>query len=199
MINNVVFDFGQVLVHFIPSKMVGRYVSEPCDASLLEEVVFDRLYWDKLDEGTITDEEVFAGFRSRLPERLWTVAEEIFLGWMENIPDIEGMREVLEWVKTRGKRLFLLSNISKAFAERSGEFPILRYFEKKVFSAVCGYVKPSKEIFAYLCEECGIVPQETLFIDDSAKNIAGAESFGIHGYLFDGNVEKLKEYLEGVL
>ena len=56
-IKNVVFDCGQVLVHFEPSYMVGVYVSDKEDKELLEMVVFDRLYWDKLDLGTITNEE----------------------------------------------------------------------------------------------------------------------------------------------
>ena len=195
MIKNVVFDFGQVLVHFIPAYMVGKFVQDGQDSELLQQVVFDRLYWDKLDAGTITDEEVLTAIKARIPERLWRVSEEIYTRWMENIPEIDGMDELLSELKAQGKRLFLLSNISKGFAARSGEFPILRHFEKKVFSAVCGYVKPSKEIFEYLCAECEILPQETVFIDDSAKNILGAESCGIRGYLFDGNVEKLRKYL----
>ncbi len=196
MIKNVVFDFGQVLVHFDPSYMVGKYVTEPQDKALLGQVVFDRLYWDKLDAGTITDEEVLSACKARLPKRLWRVCEEIYTHWMDNIPEIDGMEGILRELKSQGKRLFLLSNISKAFAERSGEFPILGCFERKVFSAVCGFVKPSREIFEHLCAECEILPQETLFIDDSAKNIAGAEAYGLRGYLFDGNVQNLREYLD---
>ena len=56
-VKNVVFDFGQVLVHFDPSYMVGRYVSDEEDAALIAEVLFDRLYWDRLDAGTISDAE----------------------------------------------------------------------------------------------------------------------------------------------
>ena len=48
-IKNVVFDFGQVMVYFNPKYMVGVYVKDKDDAALLEEVVFDRLYWDRLD------------------------------------------------------------------------------------------------------------------------------------------------------
>ena len=79
MIKNVVFDFGQVLVHFIPADMVEKYVTDPADSALLQEVVFDRLYWDKLDAGTITDEEVLTAVQARLPERLWSVACEIYV------------------------------------------------------------------------------------------------------------------------
>ena len=58
MIKNLVFDFGNVLVRYEPEYMVSQYVSDPEDKRLLAEVLFDRLYWDALDEGTITDEEV---------------------------------------------------------------------------------------------------------------------------------------------
>ena len=72
-------------------------------------------------------------------------------------------------------------------------------FEKCIFSAVYGVVKPQREIYQILCDECGILPEETLFIDDSPKNIEGAQAFGIQGYVFDGDVEKLKAYLKEML
>ena len=197
-IKNVVFDFGQVLVHFRPRKMVEKYVSDAQDVEALIPVVFDRAYWDRLDAGTITEEEVMDGYRQRLPERLWEKAEEIFSHWMENIPEIDGMAALVGLLKENGVPLFLLSNISKSFAARADEFPVLHLFEKKIFSAVCGMVKPSREIFEYLCSTCGIAPEETLFIDDSQKNIDGARSVGIHGYLFDGDVAALREYLRGL-
>ena len=198
MIKNVVFDFGQVMVHFRPRWMVEQYVSCEADVQLLTEVVFDRLYWDRLDAGTITDEEVLDGCRGRLPMRLWETAEEIYGHWMDNIPEIEGMSALVQELKKNGVPVFLLSNISKGFAERAGEFPMLRVFDKMVFSAVCGMVKPDRAIFQHLCETCEIVPEETIFIDDSQKNIDGAKAYGIHGYLFDGNVEKLQGYLQGL-
>ena len=111
-IKNVVFDFGQVIVRFEPSYMVGRYVSDEADAALLEEVIFDRLYWDKLDRGDITDEEVMRACRERLPERLWSLADKIYYNWIYNIPEIEGMRELVTKLRDeKGMRVFLLSNI----------------------------------------------------------------------------------------
>lgn len=199
-IKNVVFDFGQVMVHFDPAYMVGKYVTDPRDAKLLETVVFDRLYWDRLDAGTITDTELLADCKKRLPERLWKVAEEIYFGWIYNIPAIEGMPELVAKIRdTNAARVFLLSNISAYFVAHAGEMPILRLFETCIFSAACGFVKPSREIFEYLCKTCKILPAETLFVDDNPKNIAGAEAFGIHGYLFDGDVAKLDDFLQNTL
>jgi putative hydrolase of the HAD superfamily len=200
MIRNVVFDFGQVMVHFEPSYMVAQYVSDPEDALLLREVVFDRLYWDRSDEGTIEDEELLAECRKRLPERLHEVAGQIYYNWIYHIPEIEGMRELVHSIKEKyGVRTFLLSNISTYFAAHRDEIPSLAEFEVCIFSAVAGHVKPHADMFEYLCEACGISAEETLFVDDSEKNIKGAEAFGIRGYLFDGNVAALRRYLDECL
>ncbi|MBO5884050.1 MAG: HAD family phosphatase [Clostridia bacterium] len=200
MIKNVVFDFGQVMVHFDPKYMVERYVTDVEDVALLETVIFDRLYWDKLDDGTITDDEVMEGCYSRLPERLHSVAEKIYYNWIYNIPEIDGMRQLVREIKSRfGVRVFLLSNICTYFADHADEIPVLKEFEKCIFSAVCGHVKPNSAIFSHLCSECDIEASETVFVDDNINNIKGSEAFGIKGYLFDGDVEKLKKYLFSIL
>ena len=200
MIKNIVFDFGQVLVRYEPSYMVGQYVSDQTDAELLEKVVFDRLYWDRLDAGTISNEEVIEACKSRLPERLWDVVPTIYYNWIYNIPEIEGMSELLQHLRNKYHvHLYLLSNISFYFADHADEISILRLLDKCVFSSVCGCVKPNREIFEHLCHTCNIVPEETVFVDDNASNIRGAREFGITGYLFDGNVSELKAYLHDVL
>ena len=200
MIKNIVFDLGNVLIWFDEENMVGKYVSDKEDAKLLRSVILDRLYWDKLDAGTISDEEAVEAFKTRLPERLWAVSKEIYYNWIYNIPPVEGMAELVQDLKKANRvRLFLLSNISTYFAEHDEVLPILAFFEKKIYSAVCGMVKPNREIFEYLRKECGILAEETLFIDDSAKNIAGAQSVGITGYLFDGDVKRLRAYLQEFL
>ena len=199
-IKNVVFDFGQVLVRFEPKYMVGVYVSDKDDASLLEEVVFDRLYWDKLDAGTIENEQVVEACRSRLPSRLWDVAEKIYYNWIYNIPEIEGMSALIDHIRSKyGVKVLLLSNISRYFASHASEIPILSKIDKCIFSAPIGIVKPSRQIFEHLCTECDILPEQTIFIDDNASNIAGAKAFGLGTYLFDGNPLALKEFLDNIL
>lgn len=200
MIKNVVFDFGQVLVHFEPLYMTRQYIKDENDAILAADVIFDRLYWDKLDAGTIENEEVEAGIISRLPERLHENALLAYRNWIYNIPEIEGMRALMQKIKReKGVRVFILSNISHYFAEHAHEIAILGEAEKCIFSAVCGHIKPHADMFAYLCESCGILPEETVFIDDNQKNVEGARAFGIHAYQFDGNAAALDEYLSEIL
>lgn len=200
MIRNVVFDFGQVLVHFDPHYMTAQYISNKADIKLAEAVIFDRLYWDRLDAGTIREEEVIDGIKSRLPGYLWEDSIKAYKNWIYNIPEIEKMAELIEYIKEKyGVRVYLLSNISEYFAEHSEEFEILKNMDGCVFSAVCGYVKPDRKIFSHLCEKYSLKPEETVFIDDSEINIKGAEGFGIKGYLFKKNPEELKVWLDEIL
>ncbi len=195
---NVIFDFGMVLVRFEPSYMVGRYVSDPADAALLAEVVFDRLYWNRLDSGTIEDEEVLAACRTRLPARLWDVANTIYYNWIYNLPEIEGMRALLAELKARGVRCYLLSNISRYFAAHAHEIDILRELDGCVYSAVCGLEKPDPAIFTYACEQFDITPGDTCFVDDRAENVAAAALVGIGGHVFNGDVDALRNALLSV-
>lgn len=199
MIKNVVFDFGNVLIRFDPLYMTEKYVEDGDDARLVAEVVFDRAYWDRLDGGTISDAEVVCLARQRLPARLREGAEQVYYNWIYNIPEIEGMGDIVRALRSAGYRLFLLSNISEYFADHAGEFPILSEFERCIFSARAGHTKPNSDMYEYLCVQCGIQPNETLFIDDNFGNISAARDFGINTYLFDGDARRLKEYLEDTL
>ena len=200
MIKNVVFDFGNVLIKYAPEYIVSNYVSDPEDKRIIREVLFDRLYWDKLDDNTITDEEVVRYSCERLPERLHGICSTIYYNWVHHLPAIPGMWELVSRIKREyGVKTFLLSNVGSYFVDFKDEFAVLGEMEKCIFSAAVGHAKPNADMFQYLTDVCGIVPGETLLVDDSQKNIDGAEAFGIHGYLFDGSSERLSEYLDKVL
>ena len=176
-----------------------RVSTDKDDQALLEEVIFDRLYWDELDKGTISNEQTLKGIKSRIPERLWELADKIYYNWIYNIPEIDGMSELIDYIKSKGIKTYLLSNISKYFAEHINEVPILNKLDGLVMSGPIGIVKPSQEIFSHLCQKFDILPSESIFIDDRNDNIEGARKFGIQGYVFDGNAEKLREYLNEIL
>lgn len=200
MIKNVVFDFGQVLVRFDPAYMVGVYVSDPDDKALLANVVFDRLYWNDLDSGRLGHDEAFELMSQRLPERLHDNARRIYDSWIVNLPEIEGMRELVSYIKAEhGVRCYVLSDISVYFAENSHRVPILSLIDGCVFSGEEGITKPDRRIYEHLIEKYRLDPAETVFIDDKPGNIEGAAAVGIKGYVFDGDSKKLREWLDGMM
>ena len=196
----LVMDFGQVMVRFNPKEIAAPFVENSEDLKILTDVLFDRLYWDRLDAGTIEDSELITAVRARLPKRLWAAADKAYSAWIYSLPEIPGMRAVVERIKNKfGLRAALLSNISRGFAEKADDIEILSLFDVKIYSALCGFTKPSREIFALLCKTCEAEPKDLIFVDDSEKNVNGARDFGIDAVLFDGDSDKLEETLTSLL
>ena len=199
MIKNYIFDFGNVLAEFYPDKLTAPFVQDEKARKQISDVVFDRIYWDKLDLGTISDEEVKKGICSRLPEELRNTACIVYDNWVNTLTPVKNMQKLIYDIKKTDKKLYLLSNISIGFANSYKKVEwineLLSTFDGLVFSGVIGLIKPDKEIFQYICDTFSLKAEECLFVDDSQKNIDGAKDFGINGYLFDGDAIRLREYL----
>ncbi len=199
MIKNYIFDFGNVLAEFYPEKLTKPYVEDEKLCKEISEIAFDRLYWDKLDDGSITDEEVKEGILSRTDEKTGSLACRVYDNWINSLTPVPNMEKLIYDIFKTDKKLYLLSNISIGFAEKYSEAKWIKElfacFDGLVFSGPLGKVKPQREIFGHLLSEFNLKAEECLFIDDSEKNILGAEKVGIKGYLFDGDAEKLRDYL----
>ncbi len=197
MTKNYIFDFGKVLVEFEPAYMTGQYITDAEDIKLVSETLFDRFYWDKLDDGTIRNEDFLTAVNERLPERLHGDVENIYRNWYRHLPLIKGMKEILLRLKTEGHSLYLLSNISCYFAENYAKVPALKelfeLFDGLVFSGPIGMVKPNAEIYQYLLDKYELQAEECTFIDDSVMNIEGAKRMGIQTILFEGSAEELEK------
>lgn len=199
MINNYIFDFGNVLAGYDPEKLVACCVEDKERIKLLSEVVFDRLYWDRLDDGSYMEEDLKVLLKDRLEDDLYDDACRIIDSWIENLEKIYNMCNLTKDIKDSGKKLYLLSNISRGFSANYTKTPwineLLSRFDGLVFSGDIGIVKPNREIFEYILKKYGLKAEECVFIDDSEKNIAGCEAVGIKGYLFDGNADRLRRQL----
>lgn len=72
-------------------------------------------------------------------------------------------------------------------------------FDKCYISASINAIKPNKEFYSYILTDLDINPQEMLFLDDSEKNIIGANECNIHTIHATRNIDVLSEiekYLE---
>ena len=85
--------------------------------------------------------------------------------------------------------VYLLSNTNEIHWKWSCEntfpyrtFRVKDYFEKMYLSFEMKMAKPDLNIFEAVVEDAGILPEETLFIDDSEANCLTAQSLGIATY-----------------
>ena len=191
----VIFDLGNVLVHFKEEILTAPYFP-PEEREQAGRVIFARAMWDRLDAGTVENDEVHAFIRARLPERMHSAAITCYANWFNNLPEIDGMRALLTDLRARGVPVFLLSNIGRDFAAHEDAVPILRLTDGHVYSSLCGMTKPDPAIFRYAARQFGFAPEECLFVDDLSRNTEGARSAGMRSYTFDGDAAALRNFLE---
>ena len=70
----------------------------------------------------------------------------------------------------------------------------LSRFNKRFFSYEYGKVKSDSDVFEYLIHQTQIIPEETVFIDDSLVNVQNAQKSGIDAILFT-DADSLEEEL----
>ena len=200
MNKNIIFDFGNVLGKFDIDCLTEPYVDTKEELEEIRDVVFDRYYWDRLDRDEITDREVIEDFCRKLPKELHKKAINVYENWVNTMTPVPYMTTLVHDLKAKCYKLYLLSNISLGFANTYHTVPWIRnlfsLFDGLVLSATVGMSKPDREIFQYILDKYSIQAEETLFIDDNQGNLDSAAKLGIHTYLFDWDVSKLRNFLE---
>ena len=146
--------------------------------------------------GVLEEEEAERVFSSRLPFRLRSYLHSI-LYWDERIGFVEGMDQVLSYLSSQGKGIYLLSNASHRLNEYFPSFPFAHYFKDTVVSADYNRVKPEAELFRLALAKFGIDAKDTLFVDDAPQNVVGGRMIGMEGYLFRRDPENLLSYITG--
>lgn len=178
-IKNIVFDWGGVMINLDKVRCVKAFdkIGAHHISSYVDECRQEDLFHD-LEMGSITVPQFCDEVRRQCPECVAT-DEEICWAWGELLTGIPEYRvEKLRTLKSK-YRLFLLSNTNvihwEPYAHR-----LEGCFEKMFLSYEMHLVKPDAEIFREVLRQTGIRAEETLFIDDSANNCAGAAALGIH-------------------
>jgi putative hydrolase of the HAD superfamily len=115
--------------------------------------------------------------------------------WHSDLNPVEGMPEIVDELKKRNYRVFLLSNTSLRFFSFYKKVKMFEKFDGFIVSAKERLMKPDQAIYQCLCKRYSLIPQECLFIDDLQKNVDGAIRAGFAGHCFAGSGD-LKMFLK---
>ncbi|WP_245975827.1 HAD-IA family hydrolase [Amycolatopsis palatopharyngis] len=98
--------------------------------------------------------------------------------------------DVLERARSVGIRTALLSNAASGRPVRRS---LSAYFDEQVFSGEVGVAKPDREVFLLTADLLGVPADACVFVDDAARNVAGAVAAGMVGVHHSSVSETLTE------
>ncbi|MBP3227729.1 MAG: HAD family phosphatase [Bacteroidaceae bacterium] len=187
MIKNFVFDLGGVVIAINADQALRRFEEIGVkDAAKWLNPYEQAGFFGDLEAGRISAET----FREKLSAHVGrevSVAEckYAWTGFLDHVPT-RGL-EILRSLRAAGRRVLLLSNTNPFMMmwAMSAEFdgnghPLSDYFDACYLSYECRMMKPAPEIFRHMLECEHIASHETLFIDDSQRNVDAARLLGFH-------------------
>lgn len=185
-IKNIIFDLGGVFLNIDFSLTSKAFI----DLGVLQfnEMFtqhFSNPLFELLETGEITEDEFYNAFRVESKSQLSN--EQIKTAWNALLLDFPTER--IAWLEQIASkyRIFLFSNTNQihydCFSENFNKaFPTKNFdgfFIKAYYSQHLGLRKPYPNSFQAILTEQGLDPAETLFIDDTIKNVETAQRLGL--------------------
>ena len=193
-IKNVVFDVGDVLIHFrYKEYMRDLGFNEYLVEHFTNNVVFSDC-WNQMDMGNVTIEGAKQVFSEKFPE----YKKEVELFCKDLTPIVEEYdyaKGLIKSIKETGVNVYILSNYPRDLSEMHWpKFKFLSETDGKIISGFEHIMKPDPRIYKLLESRFGIKLEESVFVDDREGNVKGAEAVGMKGIVFTG-VDNLKNEL----
>lgn len=99
---------------------------------------------------------------------------------LEAVDIYHGVPSLLAFLKRRGFKLGLLSNLSSVYRPPVSRFGLTESFDSILFSCEEGRTKPDPQIYAEICARLEATPESTLVVGDSFLNdVQGPMSAGM--------------------
>ena len=187
-IKNVVFDLGGVIIDLNRQESVDRFVAMGIvDADEMLNPYHQSGVFLQSEDGSISAEE----FIEKLSEMSGNPLsyEMVTHGWLGFLKKVSQPK--LDYILSLRSdyNIYLLSNTNPfvmdfahttAFCD-AGK-PITDYFDKIYASCEMKVVKPHRKIFELMLADSGMIPSETLFLDDGEANVKMGAAVGLHTY-----------------
>ncbi|MDE6582308.1 MAG: HAD family phosphatase [Duncaniella sp.] len=184
MIKNLMFDLGGVIMDIDRMNCVRAF--EKLGFSDISDYLGDygqKEFFLGLENGSVDVEEFHRCVKEHVaPGTTDAQIDEAFNEFLTGIPRhrLVQLRDLKKdypvYLLSNTNPIMFSSKIADQFRQES--LTIDDYFDGTVTSFEAKSYKPDRRIFEYAAEKFGIDPRETLFFDDSQKNVEAARSYG---------------------
>ena len=194
MIKNIIFDFGDIFINLDKPATIREFTKKFGAFDVTPEMDHINKEYEK---GLVTSKEFVDYYLRYFPT---LSKEDIMNAWNAILLDFPEYRlEFIEKLAAEKKyRLFLLSNTNDIhikyvektmLPERYQRFK--KCFEQFYLSHEINFRKPDSDIYEFVLNQNNLVPEESLFIDDTEENTISASKLGIHTWNLIPNKDEI--------
>lgn len=202
-IKTIIFDLGGVLINLNFKKSFEAF--NKAGIKNLEELIFKsgpESVLSRFRLGNISTEEFRNYIRQEINEQI--TDQEIDHMWNQMLIDIPHEKLDLLIELHKKYKIYALSNTNELHWQYSCEMfkyhglTVNDFFDKIFLSFEMHKEKPNLDIFEEMIKKTNLIPNESLFIDDSASNCQAAEVLGIKSYCYHigDDLNLIKKFLE---
>ncbi|MFT3990696.1 MAG: HAD family phosphatase [Luteolibacter sp.] len=177
------FDIGRVLLDFDFEPSLARLLpADTPETRLRLRRLLERK--DEFEAGKV-DVDTYTVWALNVLESAAT-ADEFHHAWRDIFTPNEPMWKQTRVLRDAGHRLILFSNINGIHSPWIyDEFPEFSLFHGAVMSFEIGHIKPHPEMYQHAIDRFGLVPENTIYIDDLPENCATGRELGFRTWLYD--------------
>jgi HAD superfamily hydrolase (TIGR01509 family) len=188
----LLFDLGKVLVDFdfdLGMKHFGART--PLSPEEFKSIILDQTWVRRYEHGQISTAEFHRYLREH--GKLEMNLLEFHEAWASVfLPGLIVPEALLANLKARYP-LILVSNTNESHADFVAKnYPVLDYFDHKIFSHEVGSMKPDRKIYDAAIAVSGKPPGALFFTDDREENIESAANMGIRAHQFHSVLKLVK-------
>ncbi len=193
-IKAIAFDYSGVIAG-LPSSVFNERMSEmlgiPVETFLEEYYKVNY----RLNKEGISSKELLLDLLTILGKDDKRAEVEAFLTplYANGLEPNADVIELVRQCKAAGYKTAILSNNTLETAAYLHQADFARYFDAILVSMEIGAMKPEPEAFAKLFSALNVLPEETVFIDDSPKSLSTASEVGYHPILFTTYEQLIKD------
>ncbi|MEZ8102327.1 HAD family hydrolase [Vibrio bivalvicida] len=184
VIENVVFDVGNVIVRWAPLEIVRLAFGNVEQPETLAKKVFMSDIWLDLNRGFLTEIEAKQRYQLEL-DFTSQDCDRLFYYVKQSLIELYGSVDLVKKVKAAGYGVYALTdNVVEIVDFLKTEYDFWPLFDAATVSADLGLLKPQPEIYHSLLNSNQLIAEQCVFLDDMPHNVEGAKSVGMHAIQF---------------
>lgn len=188
--SSIIFDFGGVILDIDPELSMNAFTAL-CGKEEYTKIIESGLLWE-FEKGKISSEEL----QLKVNQQIEMPINEGEFKQAWNAMLLEYHPERINFLKQlrQSHQLIMLSNTNQVhfdyFSNKLNEEYGVTFqdlFHTVYLSHEMGMIKPDIRIFEQVVKEQNLIPEKTLFIEDTKENATAAATLGINTFVIPRN------------